>query len=117
MMMQPTDKDISNSALYECLRPQIRKMAHQMEQKFRLHDEERGDPFNPSTFEFLSSRFDHEWDEFMKAMGDIFRLDSGTIGGMKPSDVWKEAADCCNFITMMAVNYERQWYEDRKEKP
>ena len=114
-MTEPTDKDISQSALYECLRPEIRKMAHQMEQKFRLHDKERGNPFQPLTFEFLDGRFDHEWNEFMLALGDAFRMDCDEPSdGSKPSDVWKEAADCCNFILMMCVNYERDWNEMHK---
>lgn len=111
-MTEINDKDITNSALYECLCPQIRKMAHQMEQKFRLYDGERGDPFVPSTFEFLDFRFTHEWDEFISALWQTFCLDAGIGDGKKPSEVWKEAADCCNFITMIAVNYERQWNEE-----
>ena len=103
---EPEDKDITNSALYECLRPQVRKMAHTMERKFRLHDKERGDPFRPCSFEFLNARFEEEWIEFMDSLGDEFKFDDG-CDGKKPSEVWDEAGDCCNIITMIAANYER----------
>lgn len=107
-----SDRDIEKAALYDCLRPEIRKMAHAMENKFRLYDRDRGNPFQPLSFEFLSYRFDHEWDEFMKALGDTYRMDE-CVDGALPSEVWKEAADCCNFILMMAVNYQRRWMKEK----
>jgi hypothetical protein len=111
MRLSDTDK----AALFDCLRPEVRRMANRMEQKFRLHDTTRGNPFQPLSFEFLDERYTAEWDELMLALGDAFRMDcDAPIDGKKPSDVWNEAADCCNFILMMCVNYERQWTEMEK---
>jgi len=105
MTPEPTDKDIQQSALFECLRPEIRKMAFQMEEKFRLHDKERGDPFLCDDQEFMEHRLDEEEIEMEKAMGRCGNPDEKK----PPSVIWKEAADRCNFILMMAVNYEREW--------
>ena len=113
MTPEPTDKDIQQSALFECLRPEIRKMAFQMEEKFRLHDKERGNPFRPLDFDFINNRLLDELDELYTSMGyatDLYVSVGYMVDERKPpSAIWKEAADCCNFILMTAVNYEREW--------
>lgn len=111
---EPTDKDIASAALYECLRPQIRRMAHHMEQKFALHDKERGNPFTPADMVWLQSRFQDEFTEFLVATG-LFKPDY-FIEKRNPLEVWKEAADVCNIMTMLAVNYERIWDEEHSKK-
>ena len=94
--------DIMKAALYDSIRPEIRRMAHQMEQKFRLHDRDRGDPFKCDDYEFMRERLEVEGRELGQAI----------LSEKSPSEVWKEAADCCNFITMIAVDYERKWGRD-----
>ena len=122
MTPEPTDKDIQQSALFECLRPKICKMAFQMEEKFRLHDKERGDPFQCDDQNFMDRRMLEEATEFYEAMGlplpyfdhhglitrILFGADK-TPARKTPSEVWGEAGDWCNIITMIAVNYEREW--------
>jgi hypothetical protein len=110
VIMEDYDKDTAYVVLYKRLRPQIRKIAQNMEEKFRLNDEDRGDPFRPTSFDFLLKRLGNEWVEFMLAMG------KGSEPRRPPSEVWKEAADICNFITMMAENYEREWVKGVKKK-
>jgi hypothetical protein len=102
MTKEPTDRDITKAALYDCLRPEIRKMAHQMEQKFRLHDVDRGDPFKCDDFPFMRERIRGETKEMYDAIEQK----------KSPSEVWKEAADRCNLITMEAVAYEKIWGRD-----
>lgn len=96
--------DIEKAALYELVRPEVRKMSMQMEEKFRLYDKERGNPFNCDDEPFMQGRLSGESDEFQGAMDDQAH----------PAKVWKEAADTCNFILMLCVNYEREWFADRK---
>ena len=113
MTPKPTDKDILQSELFECLRSEIRKMAFQMEEKFRLHDKERGDPFRFLELDFINNRLVEELDELYTSMGyatDLYVSMGCAVDARKPpSAIWKEAADCCNFILMVAVNYEREW--------
>jgi hypothetical protein len=86
-------------ALFELLRPEIRRMAMQMETKFRMHDEERGDPFLCDDMVFLRGRIKDETKEMYDAIEQM----------KPPSEVWREAADRCNIITMEAVAYEKMW--------
>lgn len=113
---EPNDRDIASAALYECLRPQIRRMAHQMEQKFAIHDPARGDPFKHCDTNFLNTRLEDELDEFHRAMGWTNGYPRIYSYNKSSSEVWREAADVCNIITMLAVNYERTWDNNHKKK-
>jgi len=86
------------AALYDSIRPEIRKLAHQMEIKFRLHDDDRGDPFDCTDNKFLKRRLKDENGEFYNAI-DV---------RSQPSKVWKEGADCCNFRLMRIIAYEKE---------
>ena len=88
--------------MYRQIRPEIRKLAMLQEQKFALHDLERGNPFHCDDQIFISCRLREETREMRKAMQNNER----------PSIIWKEAADRCNFILMQAVAYEYQWKWD-----
>jgi len=94
------------AALYDTIRPEIRKLAHQMEIKFRLYDNERGNPFDCGDEEFMIARSIDEDKEFQAAINT----------GYQPSKVWAEGADCCNFRLMRIINYEREWREKAKLK-
>ena len=122
MTLELTDKDILQSELFECLRPELRKMVFQMEEKFGLHDKERGDPFRCDDQNFMDRRMLEEATEFYEAMGlplpylDHHGLITRILFGVDktpvkktPFEVWGEAGDWCNIITMIAVNYEREW--------
>ena len=89
-----------------------------METKFRLHDKDRGNPFaDDLSFAFLSERFDMEWDEFMTDLGDNFRLDTDIVDGKSPVEVFREGADCCNFILMMCIKYEADYIRNYSKSP
>ena len=103
MVTEMNDNTMNKEVFYEHLRPEVRKLAMQMENKFRLHDKDRGNPFNCDDQDFMEDRLVDEEIEMLRAMG---RLDKPR---RPPSVVWAEAADRCNFILMMAVNYEREW--------
>jgi NTP pyrophosphatase (non-canonical NTP hydrolase) len=98
--------DIEKAALYDIVRPEVRKMSMRMEEKFRLNDKERGNPFACDDEQFMLERLADEKDEFHDAIDN----------GDHYSKVWNEAADVCNFITMLCVNYEREWLASRKER-
>lgn len=85
-------------ALYDTIRPEIRKLAHQMEMKFRLHDNERGNPFDCNDQKFMEDRLQEEEWEFQLALNNRD----------PPSKLWSEGADCCNFRLMMIINAERE---------
>jgi len=91
--------DIEKAALYDIVRPEVRKMSMRMEEKFRLNDKERGNPFACDDEQFMQDRLGEEADEFQGAMDDQAHY----------SKVWNEGADVCNFILMLCVNYEREW--------
>ena len=93
---------------YDFVRPEIRKLAMQMEQKFRLHDEERGNPFDlkmsyDDLLYFVDGRLEEEEDELYTAMG--------LLGNpcRPPSVVFLETADVCNFHLIRAIAYEKEW--------
>jgi hypothetical protein len=94
------------AALYDLLRPEIRKLAHNMEMKFRMYDKERGNPFDCTDNAFLNQRLKDENAEFYNAI-DV---------RSQPSKVWKEGSDCCNFRLMRIINYEKEWKEAVKRK-
>jgi hypothetical protein len=96
--------DIEKAALYDLVRPEVRKMSMQMEEKFRLHDKERGNPFVCNDIDFIDGRIADEIDEFQDAISD----------DAHPSKIWKEGADICNFILMRCVLYEKDWFDARK---
>jgi hypothetical protein len=96
--------DIEKAALYDIVRPEVRKMSMRMEEKFRLNDKERGNPFTCDDEDFMQGRLSEESDEFQAAIDDQAHY----------SKVWNEGADICNFITMLCVNYEREWLADNK---
>jgi hypothetical protein len=100
--------------MYKHIRPEIRKLAMLMEMKFRFHEAERGDPFQPTTAKFLLGRYEEEWEELFLAMGRMFMDDEG-IGGKTPQEVWKKIADNCNILCMTGVHYERTWNEHYKK--
>jgi hypothetical protein len=89
----------AKETLFNLIRPEVRKMAMQMEMKFRMHDEERGDPFLCDDFLFMKQRVKDETKEMYDAVEQM----------KPPSEVWREAADRCNIITMEAVAYEKRW--------
>lgn len=98
--MKPNDLTMEQkAALYDSIRPEIRKLAHQMEIKFRIHDMERGNPFDCVDNTFLNNRLNEESAEFYNVI--TFRY--------RPSKLWAEGADCCNFRLMRIINYEREW--------
>jgi hypothetical protein len=101
--------------MYKHIRPEIRKLAMIMEMKFRFHEAERGDPFKPTTFEFLMTRQVEEWEEMILAMGPNTLLDTDIVDGKDPMEVWKEVADNCNILCMTGVHYERTWNEHYKK--
>jgi hypothetical protein len=94
------------AALYDLIRPEIRKLAHNMEMKFRMYDKERGNPFDCTDNAFLYKRLNEENSEFYNTI----------MVYSQPSKVWKEGADCCNFRLMRIINYEREWKERVKRK-
>lgn len=96
--------DIEKAALYDLVRPEVRKMSMQMEEKFRLYDKERGNPFACDDESFITERMNEEMDELQLAIDD----------GAHPSKVWKESADVCNFILMQAVLYDKNWFGDHR---
>lgn len=87
------------AALYDTIRPEIRKLAHQMEIKFRIHDKDRGNPFDCEDDKFMISRLSEEMEEFENEINN----------GHQPSKVWREGSDCCNFFLMRIINYEKAW--------
>ena len=87
------------AALYDSIRPEIRKLAHQMEIKFRIHDNDRGNPFDCKDDVFMQERH----------LGELHELDEEIKDCAQPSKVWGEGADTCNFILMRIINHERQW--------
>ena len=90
----------AKQVLFNLIRPEIKKMAMQMEMKFRMHDKERGDPFRCTDFLFLRRRVKEETKEMYDAIEQV----------KPPSEIWREAADRCNLITMeAAVAYENWW--------
>lgn len=98
----------NKEVFFDFIRPEIRKLAMQMEQKFRLHDEERGNPFDirmsyDELIDFTSERLECEEDELYTAMG--------LIGNPRkpPSVVFSETADVCNFHLIRAIAYEKEW--------
>jgi hypothetical protein len=97
--------DIEKAALYDVVRPEVRKMSMQMEEKYRLHDHDRGNPFNCDDEQFMQDRLSDELDEFQGAIDDMDN---------PPSKIWKEGADVCNFILMLCVNYEREWQKEHR---
>jgi hypothetical protein len=126
---EPTDKDITKAALYDSIRPEIRRMVHRMEQKFRLHDQERGDPFRCDDQYFMDRRMLEESTEFYEAMGlalpyfdhnklitRVLFAAGKTPKRKRPFEVWDEAGDWCNIITMMAVNYERDYWKELRQQ-
>ena len=98
------------AALYDVIRPEIRKLAHQMEIKFRLHDKERGNPFDCDDQDFMEMRLEEEECEFSKAIGrNPLYIDKKRGGVDPPSKIWSEGADCCNFRLMMIIDAIRDW--------
>lgn len=83
--------------LFNQIRPEIRRFSHQMEQKFQIHDKERGSPFQPSSKFFLYQRLAEEMTEFFIAIDE----------NRPPSEVVKEGADVSNIILMICENYKR----------
>ena len=92
--------------IYRQIRPEIRKLAMLQEQKFALHDLDRGNPFHCDDQIFIARRLRGETREMRKAMQNNER----------PPIIWKEAADRCNFILMQAVAYGYQWKLDHQTK-
>jgi hypothetical protein len=106
-MRQITDPDKA-AAFYDFIRPEIRRMAIQMEKKFRLHDRERGDPFRiDAPYDQLMEFFD------MRIAEEIIELDTamGLLGHPRkpPSVVFGEIADITNFYLMKGVAFDKEW--------
>ncbi len=99
MSIGDIDVEKAKDVIFRQIRPEIRKMAMMQEQKFRLYDEERGNPFLCTDQEFMKNRLHDETREMKRAMDN----------NENPHTVWKEAADRCNFILMQAVAYEYEW--------
>jgi hypothetical protein len=93
------NEDEMKDILFRQIRPEIRKMAFQMEHNFAMHDRDRGNPFLCTDYYLIRERLQQETREMHKAMKTC----------RSPSDVWSEAADRCNFILMEAAAYEYNW--------
>ena len=93
----PPEPDVAQAILFtKEIRPQIRRFAHMMEMKFRMHDAERGNPYGNSSKAFLIERLLDEMNEFMKCIEED-----------KPLSEWeREAGDVGNFLSML-VEWKR----------
>lgn len=83
--------------LFNLIRPEVRRFAHQMELKFRANDHERGAPFQPSSKFFLYQRLAEEMTEFFIAIDE----------NRPYSEVVREGADVSNILLMICENYKR----------
>ena len=90
----------AKECLWSLIRPQVRRFAHIMETKFRLHDKERGDPYQNCSLEFLKARFEGEVKEFLECIDENKNLQN-----------WEfEAADVGNTASML-VEWKRNSYK------
>jgi len=92
--------------LFDQIRPQVRRFAHMMEQKFRLHDEERGNPYKNASLDFLLTRLREEHRELLRCVHENKSL----------SEWERESADVGNCLSMI-VEWKRNSYKKGWGKP
>jgi DNA-directed RNA polymerase subunit RPC12/RpoP len=91
--------------LVQKLRPEVLRLAEEMEGRLRAHDHDRGDSWKHTGLAWLNTRMLEERVELYDLTHEVQDFRYAPL----PSLVWRVAADLANFAMMIADRYGILW--------
>ena len=95
------------------LRPEVAKLAEEMEIRLRAHDRSYGERWKQLGLAFLNMKMIEARVELYELTHDVANFGRAPV----PAHIWHEAADLANYAMMVAARYEILWRAAHQEDP